>query len=167
MSPNWLNILRDLNIVHSFFHWLIHSNLYDHIMLSYTMYLQDKGDQLSWYVMSQVSPDHDHCDKETLDRLYFLKFQSFRPLATIHQYTYLCMIWIITVPDQLSKNVKNVNVYILRHVIGFLTVAGLAQSVERVHCKAGCRGFNSRGRTNTQGLKITEKWRYSLCTATG
>ena len=24
-------------------------------------------------------------------------------------------------------------------------------------CKAGGRGFDSRGRTNTQGLKITEK----------
>ena len=45
--------------------------------------------------------------------------------------------------------------------------AGLAQSVERVHCKAGGRRFDSRGWTNTQGLKITEKRRYSLCTATG
>ena len=90
-------------------------------MLSYTQYLQDKGDQLSWYdVMSQVFPDHDHLVKETLGTLYFLKFQSFRPLATIQQYTYFCMIWIITVPDQLSNNVKNVNVYILWHVIGFL-----------------------------------------------
>ena len=25
-------------------------------------------------------------------------------------------------------------------------------------CRAGGRGFNSQGRTNTQGLKITEKW---------
>lgn len=90
-------------------------------MLSYTLYLQDKGDQLSWYyVMSQVFPDHDHPDKDTLGTLYFLKFQSFRPLATIQQYTYFCMIWIITVPDQLTNNVKNVNVYILWHVIGFL-----------------------------------------------
>ena len=30
-------------------------------------------------------------------------------------------------------------------------------------CWAGGRGFNSRGWTNTQGLKITEKSRYSLC----
>ena len=29
------------------------------------------------------------------------------------------------------------------------------------------RGFDSRDRTITQGLKITEKWRYSLCTASG
>ena len=34
-------------------------------------------------------------------------------------------------------------------------------------CRAGGRGFDSRDRTNTQGLKITEKWRYSLCTASG
>ena len=39
----------------------------------------------------------------------------------------------------------------------FYDVAVLAQSVERVHCRAGSRGFDSRGRTNTQGLKITEK----------
>ena len=32
---------------------------------------------------------------------------------------------------------------------------------------AGGRGFNSQGRTNTQGLKITEKWRYFLCPAGG
>ena len=36
-------------------------------------------------------------------------------------------------------------------------VAVLAQSVERVDCRAGGRGFDSRGRTKTQGLKITEK----------
>ena len=36
-------------------------------------------------------------------------------------------------------------------------VAVLAQSVERVNCRAGGRGFDSWGRTNTQGLKITEK----------
>ena len=38
-----------------------------------------------------------------------------------------------------------------------LTAAVLAQSVERVDCRAGRRGFDSWGRTNTQGLKITEK----------
>ena len=37
------------------------------------------------------------------------------------------------------------------------TAAVLAQSVERVDCRAGGRGFVSWGRTNTQGLKITEK----------
>ena len=37
------------------------------------------------------------------------------------------------------------------------TAAVLAQSVERVDCRAGGRGFDSWGRTNTQGLKITEK----------
>ena len=34
----------------------------------------------------------------------------------------------------------------------------LAQLVERVNCRAGGRGFDSRGRTNIQGLKITEKY---------
>ena len=38
-----------------------------------------------------------------------------------------------------------------------LSAAVLAQSVERVDCRAGGRGFDSWGRTNTQGLKITEK----------
>ena len=38
-----------------------------------------------------------------------------------------------------------------------LTAPVLAQSVERVDSRAGGRGFDSRGRTNTQGLKITEK----------
>ena len=30
----------------------------------------------------------------------------------------------------------------------------------RIHCKAGGGGFDKQGRNNTQGLKITEKWRY-------
>ena len=34
-------------------------------------------------------------------------------------------------------------------------------------CRAGGRGFDSRGRTNTQGLKITVKWRYYPCAAKG
>ena len=34
-------------------------------------------------------------------------------------------------------------------------------------CRARGRGFESRDRTITQGLKITEKWRYSLCPANG
>ena len=38
-----------------------------------------------------------------------------------------------------------------------VTAAVLAQSVERVDYKAEGRGFDSRGPTNTQGLKITEK----------
>ena len=29
-----------------------------------------------------------------------------------------------------------------------------------LYCRTGGRGLDSRGRTNTQGLKITEKWRY-------
>ena len=38
-----------------------------------------------------------------------------------------------------------------------VTPAVLAQSVERVDYRAGGRGFDSWGRTNTQSLKITEK----------
>ena len=34
-------------------------------------------------------------------------------------------------------------------------------------CRVGSRGFDSWGRTNTQGLKITEKWRYFLYSADG
>ena len=37
------------------------------------------------------------------------------------------------------------------------TAAGLAQSVKRLTAEAGGRGFDSCGRNNTQGLKITEK----------
>ena len=38
-----------------------------------------------------------------------------------------------------------------------VTAAVLAQSIERVDYRAGGRGFDSQGWTNTQGLKITEK----------
>ena len=48
-----------------------------------------------------------------------------------------------------------------------ISVAVLAQSVEHVDCRAGGREFDSRGRTKTQGLKITEKWSHSLCSASG
>ena len=45
---------------------------------------------------------------------------------------------------------------------------GRISSVGRaLDCRAGGRGFDSQGRTNTQGLKITEKWRYSLCPESG
>ena len=43
-----------------------------------------------------------------------------------------------------------------------LSTAGLA-----LDCRAGGRRFDFRCWTNTQGLKITEKWRHSLCSATG
>ena len=47
----------------------------------------------------------------------------------------------------LSQNDKFSNIY-----------RGRISSVGRVFdCGAGGRGFDSRGRTNTQGLKITEK----------
>ena len=44
------------------------------------------------------------------------------------------------------------------HFFMYLTAAGLAQSVEHLTSEwyVGC-GFDSRGRTNNQGLKITEK----------
>ena len=45
-----------------------------------------------------------------------------------------------------------------------LAAAGLTQSVKRLTTE---REVDSRDRTNTQGLKITEKWRYSLCTTSG
>ena len=38
-----------------------------------------------------------------------------------------------------------------------VTAAVLAQSIERVDYRAGGRGLDSQGWTNTQGLKITEK----------
>ena len=38
-----------------------------------------------------------------------------------------------------------------------INAAGLAQSGRALDCRAGGCGFNSRGGTNTQGLKITEK----------
>ena len=45
---------------------------------------------------------------------------------------------------------------------------GRISSVGRAFdCRTGGRGFDSRGRTITQGLKMTEKWRYFLCTASG
>ena len=34
-------------------------------------------------------------------------------------------------------------------------------------CRAGGHGFDSRDRTNTQRLKITEKWGYCLCPLKG
>ena len=46
------------------------------------------------------------------------------------------------------------------------TSDGRISSVGRaLDCRAGGRGFDSRDQTNTQGLKITEYWRYALCTA--
>ena len=46
---------------------------------------------------------------------------------------------------------------------------GGISSVGRAHdCRAGGRGFDSRAWTITQGLlKISEKWRCSLCTSSG
>ena len=45
---------------------------------------------------------------------------------------------------------------------------GRISSVGRaLDCRAGGRGFDSLGRTISEGLNITEKWRYSLCTPTG
>ena len=43
-----------------------------------------------------------------------------------------------------------------------MTLAGLAQSVERLTAEREVAGSVPRGRTNTQGLKITEKWRGTL-----
>ena len=38
-----------------------------------------------------------------------------------------------------------------------IDAAGLTQSGRALDCRGGGRGFDSRGRTNTQGLKIAEK----------
>ena len=57
---------------------------------------------------------------------------------------------------QINNNISAI--YCLCGITGyFLAAAVLALSVERVDCRAGGRGFDSWGRTNTQGLKITEK----------
>ena len=57
----------------------------------------------------------------------------------------------------------------IQTVAGFIslfTVEGLAQLVERFNkCWVRGRRLDSRGQTNTEGIKITEKWRYSFCTA--
>ena len=45
---------------------------------------------------------------------------------------------------------------------------GRISSVGRaLNCRGGGRGFDSRDRTNTQGLKIAEKWRCFFCPANG
>ena len=45
------------------------------------------------------------------------------------------------------------------------SIRGRISSVGRARdFRAGGRGFDSRGRTISQGLKIIEKWRYYLCT---
>ena len=43
----------------------------------------------------------------------------------------------------------------------------ISSVVRALDCGAGGRGFDSRDRNNTHGLKITGKWRYSLCLASG
>ena len=51
-----------------------------------------------------------------------------------------------------------------RPVVGFRGAGqGRTSSASRVmDCRQGRRGFDSRDQTNTQGLKMTEKWRYCL-----
>ena len=55
------------------------------------------------------------------------------------------------------------------HWLESFTAAESAQSVKRrapgLDCRAEGRGFDSRGRPILRDLKITEKWRCSLCTA--
>ena len=65
-----------------------------------------------------------------------------------------------------SDSTKNSKSYYL--CFGRTVISSRISSVGRaLDCWAGGSGFDSRGRTNTQGLKITEKWRYSLCPAGG
>ena len=47
------------------------------------------------------------------------------------------------------------------------SISTVAQSVERVTAEREVAGSILGARTNTQGLKISQKWRYSLCTASG
>ena len=69
------------------------------------------------------------------------------------------MLWVHTY--HLPGNSHKCNIY------AFYACSRIS-SVGRVFdCRAGGRGFDSRGRTITQGLKMTEKWRYFLCTASG
>ena len=67
-----------------------------------------------------------------------------------------------------SENSILVNCRDLGSTSDWSTASGLTQSVERaLDGRAGGSGFDSRDRINTQGLKITEKWRYCLCSANG
>ena len=53
-------------------------------------------------------------------------------------------------------------------VLSYYCNRGRIISVGRaLDCRAGGSGFDSRNRTNTQGLKMTEKWRYCFCPANG
>ena len=59
--------------------------------------------------------------------------------------------------------ISNQRIRLLKNVL-----RGRISSVGRAfECRTGGRGFDSRGRTITKGLKMTEKWRYFLCTASG
>ena len=40
----------------------------------------------------------------------------------------------------------------------------ISSARKALDCRAGGGGFDPQGQTNTQGLKIAEKWSYSLCT---
>ena len=61
--------------------------------------------------------------------------------------------------------------FILVHYLNFgklwFTSSVLAQSVERVTAKQEVAGSIPGAGPNNQALKISEKWRYSLCTARG
>ena len=69
--------------------------------------------------------------------------------------------------------VSVVKKYFCVHILKFYMFwvsdwTGGISSVGRAHdCRAGGRGFDSRDWTITQGLKITEKRRSSLCTSSG
>ena len=55
-----------------------------------------------------------------------------------------------------------------KYIIMIYFDRGRINSVGRaLDCRAGGRGINSRGRTNTQGLKIVEKLKYYLCPLNG
>ena len=54
--------------------------------------------------------------------------------------------------------------YIFIYILSSRWISSVGRAL---NCRVGGRGFDSLGRTNTQGLKTTEKWRYCLCPANG
>ena len=54
--------------------------------------------------------------------------------------------------------------YIFIYILSSRWISSVGRAL---NYRVGGRGFDSLGRTNTQGLKTTEKWRYCLCPANG
>ena len=96
------------------------------------------------------------CDFHHFGWQYFDKRRSFMVLP-YHSFALSCLIKVNTI-----YNTKH-----SRHGWNDYTVsAGLAQSVESLTTEREV-GVQFLGQTSTQGLKISEKWRYFLCPANG